>query len=267
MHIFKDKNAAFLPYICCGDPSADFTVKLAKTLVNAGADAIELGIPFSDPIADGKTIQSASLRALENGIIPPKALEVLDRIRKEGVKIPIIIMTYYNIILANGGTKFLKNAKIAGANAVIVPDVPLEESDSLEEMCRNNELGLVRMVSISSDEKRLKAISKKADCFVYVVAELGTTGARENVNDNAIALVKRAKSLFYVPVVIGFGISKPEHVTTFIKAGADGIIVGSAIIDIYSKYISGEKTKTINEKSALEEMEKFAKAMKNACMR
>jgi tryptophan synthase alpha chain len=262
--IFKRGQAAFMPYICCGDPYPDFTVKAIKTLVAAGADAIELGIPFSDPIADGRTIQAASARALESGMTPEKALDVLRTIRREGIDVSVILMTYYNIVLANGNEKFLRTAKEAGAEALIVPDVPLEESEGLQAACSGAGLKLIRMVSVSCSEVRLKVIAERAEGFLYVVGALGTTGVRESVSEEASDLVRRVKCMASLPVAVGFGISKPEHAAALKEAGADGIIVGSAIADVYSRYIKPDGT--LDEDLALAELEKFAKAMKVACV-
>lgn len=260
---FRKNGAAFMPYICCGDPSAGFTVRAVRALAASGADAIEFGIPFSDPIADGKSIQAASARALLSGMTPLKALEVLGDIRKE-TEIPIIVMTYCNIIIANGGEAFLKKARVAGADALIVPDVPLEESHALAEQCRAAGLKLVRMASPSCSDARLKRISENAEGFVYAVGALGTTGARDSVGKDAAALVRRMKGITDLPVAVGFGISKPIHATVLREAGADGIIVGSRIADIYSRHIG--KDGKMGEESALEELAGYAKAMKAACV-
>ena len=260
---FRKNGAAFMPYICCGDPSAGFTVRIARALAASGADAIEFGIPFSDPIADGKSIQAASARALLGGMTPLKALGVLGDIRKE-TEIPIIVMTYCNIIIANGGEAFLKKAREAGADALIVPDVPLEESYALAEQCRAAGLKLVRMASPSCSDARLRRISENAEGFIYAVGALGTTGARDSVGKEAAALVQRMKGITDLPVAVGFGISKPAHATTLREAGADGIIVGSAIADAYSKHIG--KDGTIDVDAALGEVGAFAKGMKAACV-
>jgi len=261
--IFTKDRAAFMPYVCCGDPNPDFTVRLVKALTAGGADAIEFGIPFSDPIADGKSIQAASMRSLQNGMTPSKALDVLREIHRE-TGIPAIVMTYYNIVLANGGEAFLKRAREAGADALIVPDVPLEESAALQAACSGAGLKLIRMVSLSCSDERLKAIAAKAEGFLYTVGALGTTGARESMSAEAASLVGRVKRISQVPVAVGFGISKPEHAAFFRKAGADGIIVGSAITDTYSRHIG--KDGMIDEDGALAELEKYARAMKAACV-
>ncbi|MBI5227004.1 tryptophan synthase subunit alpha [Candidatus Micrarchaeota archaeon] len=259
------KGAAFMPYICCGDPSQEFTVKLIKTLVANGADAIELGIPFSDPIADGPTIQAASNRALENGMNPMKAIEIMKKIRKEEINVPILPMTYYNILYSQGTEKFLKMLKDAEASGVVIPDVPLEESGELSRACKNTGLDLISFITPNSSKDRIKHIAKNASGFLYVVAVLGITGARAKVENQALELIKNASSMTKIPLVVGFGISKPDHAKAYIEAGAKGIIVGSQIMNIYSKYISKDG-KGFEEAKALDEIAEFTKEMKKACV-
>jgi len=253
-------TAAFMPYVCCGDPNTDFTIKLIETLVSNGADAIEFGIPFSDPIADGKTIQAASNRALKNGMNPARAIEVIEKIRGRGIEVPIIVMTYYNIIYANGMDAFIKMIKEAGGDGLIVPDVPLEESEDLHKKCESNGLDLVYLVTPNCSDDRLQKIAIKSKVFLYAVAVLGITGARGEISEDAIDLIKRTKKLCSVPLAIGFGISKPEHAKKYSEAGADGIIVGSEIVNIYSKYLNGNE---IDEEKALLEIAEFTKKMKS----
>lgn len=254
-------GAAFMPYVCCGDPSEEFTVALVKTLAKSGADAIEFGIPFSDPIADGKAIQAASSRALAGGMTPKKALAVIARLRAEGIGIPIVAMTYYNIIYSAGAARFLRSLSKAGADGLIVPDVPLEESGGLRGECKKAGLAFVPLITPNCTDERLGRIASGASGFLYAVSVLGTTGARENVNESALELVRRAKR-FGLPVCAGFGISKPKHANEFAAAGADGVIVGSRIVGIYSEFIGG---KGIGTQEALEEIAAYAGGMKRAC--
>jgi len=242
----KSSSSMFMPYVCCGDPDVRFTIRLVRTLVENGAGAIELGIPFSDPIADGKTIQAASVRSLNGGMTPDKAFEALARIRKDGIGVPVYIMTYYNLVFANGIDNFLQKAKKAGANGLIVPDVPLEESDELHEGCRAAGIDLVYFITPNCPDERLKRIAARASGFLYAVSTFGTTGARKDVSDDAIKLIKRAKRITGLPVVIGFGVSDAAQAAEYAKAGADGVIVGSRIVDIYSGY-PGEEDKALAE--------------------
>jgi len=259
---FSKGKCAFMPYVCCGDPSAAFTVRLVKALAENGADAIEFGIPFSDPIADGKTIQAASQRAIAGGMTPKKALAVLAKIRKSGVRVPIAVMTYYNILYAAGLEKMLARIKQAGADGLIVPDVPLGESAELRRACRKARLALVLFATPNSNDARLKKIASYASGFIYAVSVLGTTGARSNVSRQALQLVRRVKRITSLPIAVGFGISKPSHARAFRAAGADGVIVGSGIVNIYSRHIAGGK---IRERAALSEIARFAQGMVSMC--
>ncbi len=259
---FRGGRCAFMPYVCCGDPSADFTLRLVEALVASGADAIEFGIPFSDPIADGKAIQAASQRALAGGMTPGRALGVLAKIRKRGVRVPIAVMTYYNILFSAGLGNMLASIKKAGADGLIVPDVPLGESAALRRACREAKLELVLFATPNCNDARLKKIAAASSGFTYAVSVLGTTGARNSVGLRALQLVRRAKRASSMPVAVGFGISKPSHVQSFRAAGADGVIVGSGIVNIYSGHIRGGR---IRARAALSDVARFSQGMAGAC--
>jgi tryptophan synthase alpha chain len=261
-----DNSFAFLPYVCCGDPSAEFTIKLVTTLVKNGADAIELGIPFSDPIADGKTIQAASNRSLVNGMTPKKAMRVAVQIRKDGIKVPIFIMTYYNIVYSNGLEQFVSEIKKSGANGLIVPDLPIDESEELEKECKKQKIALVRFITPNTPVERLKKIIKKAEefadieaNFIYAVSVLGTTGTRNKIAPEAIELIKKVKKMTSVPVVAGFGISTPEQAKEFADVGANGIIVGSRIVELYSDGMENRR----DEAKLLENVARFTRRVTN----
>lgn len=251
----------FMPFVCCGDPNSKFTIKLIETLVRNGADAIELGIPFSDPIADGKTIQKANTRALSNRMTPAKAIEVIKELRANGITIPIYAMTYYNIILANGNENFVAELAHAGVNGLIVPDVPLEESSELRNSCKQNKIDFICFITPNTSNERIKKISELASGFVYAVSVLGTTGARNDVINEAKELIIRAKKITKLRVVVGFGISNEKQAAEYADAGADGVIIGSEIVNIYSKFINNGE---FNEEKALEEIAGFAKSIKEA---
>lgn len=259
--LFSKQKCAFMPYVCCGDPSAEFTIKLVKTLIANGADAIEFGIPFSDPIADGKTIQHASSRSLKNGMSPKKAIEIIAALRKDGIRIPLIAMTYYNIVYVNGVENFLKSLKNAGADALIVPDVPLEESKSLLELCAKIEIDLIYLITPNCSNERIKKIAEKSKSFLYAVSVLGITGARNELSQDIEEFINRTKKITRLPIAVGFGISKPEHAHMLAEKGANGIIVGSEIINIYSKYITNG---SFDEKKALKDISEFTRNMKSA---
>ncbi len=261
--MFKKKNgAAFMPYVCCGDPSDKFTIALVKTLVAAGADAIEFGIPFSDPIADGKTIQAASQRSLASGMTPKKAIGIIAKLRKDGVSVPIIVMTYYNIVFACGIANFLAAIKRAGAEGLIVPDVPLDESEELRKACVKAGIDLVYLITPNCSTVRLRRIARKARGFLYAVSVLGTTGARKKIDRRAVELVSRAKRASKLPICVGFGIATPAHAAAFAQAGADGVIVGSEIANIYSAFIRKGR---IDDGGALAKIASYARRMGVAC--
>ena len=264
--VFKElaekKEAAFMPYVACGDPNSEFTVELANTLIRNGADMLEFGIPFSDPIADGPTIQNASARALNSGMNPLLAFEVAKKIRKQNPKTPIVVMTYYNLVMHNGVALFISKMKEAGLDGLIVPDVPIEESTELELISRTNDLDFIHLITPRTEDSRIKQIASRSSGFVYLVSVEGITGARENIQASALDLIRRVKSLSHgtIPLAMGFGISRPDHVRAIVQAGADGVIIASKIIDMYSKEIS-------NPGSALQEIANFARNMKAACLR
>lgn len=227
------EKPAFMPYVCCGDPDAEGTARLIMTLAENGADAIELGIPFSDPIADGKTIQHASARALAGGMTPGKALSILSELRAGGLGIPVFVMTYYNIVFSNGVGNFVVKAKESGADGFIVPDLPPEEAQEMDDACRDEGLALVRFITPNCGEERIKRIAGGAAGFLYAVSAYGTTGAREGVSQDAIGLIGRAKRITPMPLVIGFGVSQPAQAREYVRAGASGVIVGSRIAELH----------------------------------
>jgi tryptophan synthase alpha chain len=192
---------------------------------------------------------------------PKKAIETISRIRKSGIMIPIIVMTYYNIIFANGLPGFIKKIKDVGADGLVVPDVPLEEANELDNICKEQGITLAYFITPNMSEERIKKITDKASGFLYAVSVIGTTGTRPHVALEAIELVKRAKKLTKIPVVAGFGISTPEQAAEFASAGANGVIAGSKFVEIYSKHIIDEE---LNEENALDEVKKFVGEMARA---
>jgi tryptophan synthase alpha chain len=251
-----------MPYICCGDPSAGFTLKLAETLSRGGADAIELGIPFSDPAADGRVLQAASSRALKAGMTPKKALCLLAKLRGRGLGIPVIIMAYYNTFCSHGTGRFISGAAKAGADGVVVPDLPLEESREFRKECARARICFVPLVSPDCRPARIARISRGAGGFLYAVSVAGTTGARRKVERQSLLLVKRAKTASGMPVAAGFGISTPAHARLYARCGADGVIVGSRIAEIYAAHAMKGMG---GEKRAMGEIARYCRSMKKAC--
>ena len=223
----RKKEGALIAYICAGDPSPDATKEYVTALVRGGADIIELGLPFSDPTADGPTIQSGIERALNNGMTPDIYFRTVASLK---MHIPLVVMTYYNIIFKRGLEKFVKDCAASGISGIIVPDLPPEESGELAGFCKKNDVDLIFLVAPTTTDERLKNILAEAKGFIYLVARLGVTGARTDVASSTRELIQRVKTT--TPKAVGFGISSGKQAAEIIRAGADGVIVGSAFVDI-----------------------------------
>lgn len=224
---------ALVCYVVAGYPDLNATEKAVDALVAGGADIIELGIPFSDPIADGPTIQQASHAALEKGATPEKVLAIAKTIRKKYPDLPLLAMTYSNILVRAGLEKFMDKAKSVGIDGFILPDMPVEEAGDYLKSARERNLAAVFLASPNTSELRLKEIVKNSTGFMYVVSVYGITGARKDFEDYTTEAIRRAKqaAVGKISVGVGFGISKPEHARFMARAGADAVIVGSAIIN------------------------------------
>ncbi|WP_421908586.1 tryptophan synthase subunit alpha [Methanolacinia petrolearia] len=220
---------AFVAYMVAGDPDTERSKIVASALVDGGADIIEVGIPFTDPVADGPVIQAADGRALSLGAVPSTAFEIAGHIRSIS-EAAIVIFTYINPIIRMGFDRFYAEAKANGADAVLIVDMPVEESDEALSAAEKHGLAQIFLVSITTSEERMKKIAGKAKGFAYLISTLGTTGQRDKIPDEALDLIARAKKTFDIPVVVGFGISGPENAKKMIDAGADGVVVGSAIV-------------------------------------
>jgi len=242
-----------------GDPNYGLSFKIIKELIDAGADALELGFAFSDPIADGPTIQEADQRALRAGANTEKNFELLKKIRSYNNEIPISLLIYYNLICQFGLEKFYKKAKAVGVDAILASDVSFEEAAPLLKAAEKHGVNPVFLVTPLTAGKRLKKILEKSSGYVYLVSLLGVTGARKGLQKRTFQLIKRVKRFTKLPLIVGFGISKPEHVKQVIEAGADGAIVGSAIVDLIKKNLK-------NEKKLLKELKNFALKLKKATL-
>ncbi|HSQ48372.1 MAG TPA: tryptophan synthase subunit alpha [Candidatus Deferrimicrobiaceae bacterium] len=236
--VFQRANGALLiGYITAGDPTPEMTPQIAEALIRGGVDILELGLPFSDPIADGPTIQAASLRALNAATTPMKVLEIAKQIRSK-YDVPIVLMTYYNPVLQNGLEKFFSAAKNAGVDGFIIPDLPVEEAADYKKAASTYFLDTIFLASPATSKERLEKIVEASSGFLYLVSRFGVTGAQTSVADSTVQLIKRVQQTTAgrIPLAVGFGISKPEHVKTVIAAGADAAIVGSAFINIIEKH-------------------------------
>lgn len=248
----KTKNeAALLSYVCAGDPDIESTPAIVDALIKGGADIIELGLPYSDPVADGPTIQEASERALNAGMNPDRYFELVGSL---DVDVPLVCMTYYNLVFQRGLDRFTEDCVNSGISGLIIPDLPAEESEELAEACSNKEIDLIFLISPVTTDDRIKMILEKCSGFVYIISRLGVTGARSDVTDATAQILSRVKTK--VPKAVGFGISNGEQASKVVAAGADGVIVGSAFVDIIA---SGEN---VNQR-----LEELAKNIKDGCLK
>lgn len=224
----KENRKAFIAFITAGDPSLAVTEKLVSAFEQAGVDIVELGVPFSDPLADGPTIQASSQRALKRHVTLDQILDCAARIRKAS-KIPLALMTYYNPVFHYGEEKFVGRAKACGVDGLIIPDLPPEEAGTLLRWARQKEMAAIFFVAPTTTPQRMKKIAQASTGFVYYVSLTGVTGARKVLPETIVKQVKQVKRLTSKPVCVGFGISRPEHVRAVSRV-ADGVIVGSAIV-------------------------------------
>lgn len=229
----QNGNKAFVPYIMAGDGGLESLESKIKFLEKAGATAIELGIPFSDPVADGPIIQAAGIRALQAGTTVKGVFEALTSFRAS-TSIPIVFMTYLNPILAYGIVEFFESCQKAGVNGIIVPDLPIEEEGILSSSAKASGVEIIRLVTLTSSMDRIATIASKGNGFLYAVTVTGITGARTTFQEHLGAHLLKVKEVSPIPVLAGFGISTPEHVKNMTQY-CDGVIVGSKIIDLFEK--------------------------------
>ena len=242
---------AFMPFIAAGDPDLETTEKLLYALHEAGADIIEIGIPFSDPVAEGPVIEAAHARALKNGCTVEDLFDLVARVRAN-IEIPLLFMTYYNPVFAYGVSRFVEKGAACGLDGLIVPDLPFEERDELFTPCAAHGLTLISLVAPTS-EARVQAIAQQSGGFLYCVSSLGVTGVRSTLDDSARRVVTLAKQATDIPCAIGFGISTPEQARQM-AAFSDGVIIGSAIVRIIAEH----------GRDCIEPVRLFAKSIKEA---
>lgn len=244
MQVFSELNrAALIPFFVIGDPDLDTSFEVVKTAIDAGADILELGVPFSDPIADGPTIQKADIRALGAGMNVQKGLEFIKKV-KAYKDIPIGLLMYYNLVYQYGTEKFFSDFHQAGVNSVLVADLSIDDADEVTGPAASAGLDTVFMVTPITNTERMQLIASKTTGFIYTVSVLGVTGSRNNLSDTAEGLIAKLKTLTSVPVCVGFGISKAEHAAAV--AGADGVIIGSKIVSLIEQNLKS-KEKMLSE--------------------
>ena len=231
----SENRAAFVAYLCAGDPDLETSLAACRALIENGTDVLELGVPFSDPLADGLTNQLAAQRALASGVTGTKVLELVRRIR-EFSEVPVIFYTYYNLVFANGVDAYVRAAKAAGVDGLLTLDLPPEEAGEVDAACRAHGLKTVFIVAPTTPEARMEVIGKAATGFIYYVSREGVTGVRNEVAANTADAVAKIKKHTSLPVVVGFGISKREHVKE-IAAYADGVVVGSALVNCIRDHV------------------------------
>ena len=247
---FKN-GKAFIPFITCGDPDLETTAKIVRAMEQAGADLIELGIPFSDPTAEGPVIQGANIRALAGGVTTDKIFAFVRELRKD-VKVPLVFMTYANVVFSYGTERFVKTCAEIGIDGLILPDVPFEEKDDFAPVCKANGIDFISLIAPTS-ENRIAMIAKEAEGFVYLVSSLGVTGMRSEIRTDLKEITAKIRENTDTPCAIGFGISKPEQAAALADC-ADGVIVGSAIVKLIAEH----------GKNAAAPVADFVRAMKAA---
>ena len=228
-----ENGKAFIPFITCGDPDLETTEKVVKEAVRAGADLIELGIPFSDPTAEGPVIQAASARALSAGTTTDKIFDMVARLRND-VTIPLTFMTYANVVFSYGAERFILRCKEVGIDGLVLPDIPFEEKEEFLPYTKKYGVDLVSLIAPTSED-RISMIASEAEGYIYVVSSLGVTGVRSNITTDIASLTSKVRESSHVPCAIGFGISTPEQAKNMSQY-ADGVIVGSAIVKIIGEY-------------------------------
>ena len=246
-----ENGKAFIPFLTCGDPSLDITEQIVYAMERAGADLIELGMPFSDPTAEGPVIQAANIRALAGGVTTDKIFDLVRKLRKT-VKVPMVFMTYANVVFSYGSERFISTCKEIGIDGLILPDIPFEEKGEFNDICRRYGIDLVSLIAPTSNA-RISNIAKEASGFVYCVSSLGVTGTRSEITTDIGSMVKLVKEVKDIPCAVGFGISTPDQAKKMAQY-ADGVIVGSAIVKLCAAY----------GKECVPYIEEYVKNMKDA---
>jgi tryptophan synthase alpha chain len=253
IHKAFENGKAFIPFITCGDPDLETTAAVVRAAAENGADLIELGIPFSDPTAEGPVIQNANIRALSGGITTDRIFDFVRKIRKD-VKVPMVFMTYSNVVFSYGSERFIATCRDIGIDGLILPDLPFEEKEEFLDICHEHGIDLISLIAPTSNQ-RIGMIAREAEGFLYIISSLGVTGMRSRITTDLSSIISIVRENTKIPCAIGFGISNPEQAKGM-AALSDGAIVGSAIIRIIEKY-GRQSPKYVGE---------FVRKMKNACI-
>ncbi len=251
------KEGAFIPFVVLGDPDIPTSLKIIRALIRAGADALELGFPFSDPIADGPVIQMAALRALRAGVTPADCFEIIRHIRNENENLPIGLLLYANLIMARGVDDFYAAAEAGGVDSILVADVPMRESTLILDAARRHHIAPVFIAAPGTRDEVLKKIAESGEGYTYLLSRAGVTGTGSRAQTPAAGMIRKLEALKAPPPVLGFGVSEPEHVRAALTAGARGVFVGSAIVKIIENHRN-------NGKRMLEKLENYVREMKEA---
>jgi tryptophan synthase alpha chain len=251
-----ENRPALICYVVAGYPTLKCTEEIVSTIVESGADIVEIGIPFSDPIADGPTIQKASTVALKNGATPQKCLELVGDVREKFPHLPLLIMTYSNIVFRSGLEEFLRTSRLKGVDGFILPDLELTESYSYVNAASKLKMATVFLASPNTDSSRIRKIMEVCSGFLYVVSVYGTTGSRAEYEDYTFQSIRRIKEITEgkIPIAVGFGISRPDQVISLVNSGADAVIIGSAIIDRIAVPPPNDKQKLVNLRAFVEQL-------------
>jgi tryptophan synthase alpha chain len=254
---FRDRSdPAFIGFTVAGDPDAETSIRVARTLVDAGVDILELGMPFSDPVADGPVIQRADQRALEAGTTPDAVFAIARAIRAAS-EVPLVLLTYFNPVWKRGIGRFYRDAREAGIDGILIVDMPIEESDGVREAAIVAGIAPIFLMASTTSAVRRDLILARASGFLYLVSVLGVTGARNRVAAETLSLIRSVRARAPLPLAVGFGISEPAHVASCCEAGADAVIVGSAIVDIIEQHLDDEERMMAN-------LEAYIASMKGA---
>lgn len=249
------KRPAFIGFTVAGDPDKDTCIRAAMALIDGGTDILELGVPFSDPVADGPTIQKADERSLAAGTKVDTVFAIVRELRKK-TNVPIVFLVYYNMVYHRGVDRFYKEASETGVDGILIADMPVEESDDVYETALRYGIDPIFLITQTTSDERIKKIAARAHGYLYLVAVLGVTGVRDTVSSGAIDLLQRVRKHTQIPLALGFGISTPDHAKVCAGAGADGVIVGSAIVEIVGKNLGRPDKMASDLKDYVQQMKK-----------